>query len=236
MHFHFIPILARDHFPIMSPPQCARTSRLSARTLSRTNDKANFRFAAPEFAVVTPRLPGRRRRRWTLPDETSVMPVTVALDARPLGRRFELELRPSPALLDPQFVLLRRGNNRTEMLSPLLAEQSCFYRSDAAHRAAVALCGGMVSLCSSLNRTDSLRTHQSQQNSVRMATTLWDGKKNAVFWDELPCDSCKNRRFGETYRPLHQDEKNQQARNSVSITSCEACFSCYLPLTLFLPP
>jgi hypothetical protein len=32
------------------------------------------------------------------------------------------------------------------MLPPHLAEQSCFYRSDVGHRAAVALCGGMVRL------------------------------------------------------------------------------------------
>jgi hypothetical protein len=31
--------------------------------------------------------------------------------------------------------------------------------------------------------------------------------KNFVFWDGTPCDSCKNRRFGETYRLHHQDDK-----------------------------
>lgn len=73
--------------------------------------------------------------------------MPVVFEAQSLGRRFELQFRPSPALLDPQFVLLRRWSNYTEMLSPHLAEQSCFYRSDVGHRAAVALCGGMVSLC-----------------------------------------------------------------------------------------
>lgn len=70
--------------------------------------------------------------------------MPVVFEAHSLGRRFELQLRPSPALLDPHFVLLKRWSNRTVMLSPDLAEQSCFYRSDADHRAAVALCGGMV--------------------------------------------------------------------------------------------
>jgi hypothetical protein len=31
--------------------------------------------------------------------------------------------------------------------------------------------------------------------------------KNAVFWDVMPCGSCKNRRFGGTYYLLHQGEK-----------------------------
>ncbi|PNF35840.1 hypothetical protein B7P43_G09399 [Cryptotermes secundus] len=104
---------------------------------------------APEFAVVRPRLPSKRGKRWALPDETSVMPVVF--EAQSLGRRFELQFRPSPALLDPQFVLLRRWSNHTEMLSPHLAEQSCFYRSDVGHRAAVALCGGMRGIISSPN-------------------------------------------------------------------------------------
>jgi hypothetical protein len=30
--------------------------------------------------------------------------------------------------------------------------------------------------------------------------------KNAVFWDVTPCGSCKNRRFGGTYRLHHQDD------------------------------
>jgi hypothetical protein len=29
-------------------------------------------------------------------------------------------------------------------------------------------------------------------------------QKNGVFWDVAPCGSCKNRRFGGTYRLLHQ--------------------------------
>jgi hypothetical protein len=33
--------------------------------------------------------------------------------------------------------------------------------------------------------------------------------KNGVFWDVTPCGSCKNRRFGETWRLLHQGDKNR---------------------------
>jgi hypothetical protein len=30
---------------------------------------------------------------------------------------------------------------------------------------------------------------------------------NFVFWDVTPCGSCKNRRFGGTYRLHHQGDK-----------------------------
>jgi hypothetical protein len=33
--------------------------------------------------------------------------------------------------------------------------------------------------------------------------------KNGVFWEVTLCDSCKNRRFGGTYRLLHQGDKNR---------------------------
>jgi hypothetical protein len=41
----------------------------------------------------------------------------------------------------------------------------------------------------------------------------WENKnmfmKNGVFWDVMPCGSCKNRRFGGTWRLLHQGNKNR---------------------------
>jgi hypothetical protein len=41
--------------------------------------------------------------------------------------------------------------------------------------------------------------------------------KNAVLWDITPCcGSCKNRRFGRTYRLHRQDGRNQLAMNNVS--------------------
>jgi hypothetical protein len=55
-------------------------------------------------------------------------------------------------------------------------------------------------------------------------------KKNVIFWDVTPCGSCKNRRFGGTYRLHHQGDKNQGARNVSSV----AGFSCWLLLMLFL--
>jgi hypothetical protein len=33
--------------------------------------------------------------------------------------------------------------------------------------------------------------------------------KNAVFWDVTPCGSCKNSRYGGTYRLHHQGDKNR---------------------------
>jgi hypothetical protein len=39
--------------------------------------------------------------------------------------------------------------------------------------------------------------------------------KNAFFLDVAPYRSCKNRRFGRTYRLYHQGEKFHGARNDV---------------------
>jgi hypothetical protein len=33
--------------------------------------------------------------------------------------------------------------------------------------------------------------------------------KIGVFWDVMPCGSCKNRRFGGTWRLLHQGDNNR---------------------------
>jgi hypothetical protein len=40
--------------------------------------------------------------------------------------------------------------------------------------------------------------------------------KNSVFWDVTPCGSCKNRRFGGTYRLHQQCDKNRWTRNNVN--------------------
>jgi hypothetical protein len=40
--------------------------------------------------------------------------------------------------------------------------------------------------------------------------------KNGVFWVVTPCGSCKNRRFGATWRLLHQGDKNRRTRNNTS--------------------
>jgi cytidine deaminase len=39
--------------------------------------------------------------------------------------------------------------------------------------------------------------------------------KNGVFWDVTPCGSCKNRRFGGTWRLHYQSDKNRGTRNNV---------------------
>jgi hypothetical protein len=40
--------------------------------------------------------------------------------------------------------------------------------------------------------------------------------KNAVFWNEAPCRSCINRRFGETYRLHLQGRRKKKKSASVS--------------------
>jgi hypothetical protein len=37
----------------------------------------------------------------------------------------------------------------------------------------------------------------------------------------MPCDSCKNRRFGGTYRLRHQGDKNRQIRTNVNSISSQ---------------
>jgi hypothetical protein len=46
--------------------------------------------------------------------------------------------------------------------------------------------------------------------------TLIAIKKNAGFWDVMPCHSHKNRPFGGTYRFHHQDDKNRQCASVAS--------------------
>jgi hypothetical protein len=40
--------------------------------------------------------------------------------------------------------------------------------------------------------------------------------KNCAFWVVTPCGSCKNRRFGGTWRLIHQGDKNRWTRNNTS--------------------
>jgi hypothetical protein len=81
--------------------------------------------------------------------------------------------------------------------------------------------------------------------------------ENAVFWDVMPCGSCKSWCFGGTYHLHHQDDKNQWARNNLAVTInwstlrrytmsvgrntmshtyyfFTACSSCYLLLSFYL--
>jgi hypothetical protein len=56
-------------------------------------------------------------------------------------------------------------------------------------------------------------TCELQKDHVRFDVFTAVTMKNALFWDVKPCGSCRNRRFGGTYRLHHQDEKNRRARN-----------------------
>jgi hypothetical protein len=40
--------------------------------------------------------------------------------------------------------------------------------------------------------------------------------KKGVFWVVTPCGSCKNRRFGRTWRLLYQGDKNRGTGNNTS--------------------
>jgi hypothetical protein len=40
--------------------------------------------------------------------------------------------------------------------------------------------------------------------------------KNAILWDVMLCGSCKNRRFGGTFRFYRQGDKNRLPKNNVS--------------------
>jgi hypothetical protein len=50
---------------------------------------------------------------------------------------------------------------------------------------------------------------QSDFSLVRFEVFMAVTMKNAVFWDVRPCGSCKDRRFGGTYRHHHQGDKNR---------------------------
>jgi hypothetical protein len=39
--------------------------------------------------------------------------------------------------------------------------------------------------------------------------------KNVVFWDVMPCGSCKNRRFGEMYLPHHVEKNSDDGRDNI---------------------
>jgi hypothetical protein len=43
--------------------------------------------------------------------------------------------------------------------------------------------------------------------------------KDAIFWDVSPCGSCKNQRFGGTYRLHLQGENNRRTKNMLTVAS-----------------
>jgi hypothetical protein len=56
---------------------------------------------------------------------------------------------------------------------------------------------------------DKIRRARNNVSSVRFEVFTAVTMKNGVFWDVTPCGSCKNRRFGGTWRLLHQGDKNR---------------------------
>jgi hypothetical protein len=50
---------------------------------------------------------------------------------------------------------------------------------------------------------------------IEAPVQMYETMKHAVLWYVTPCGSCKNGRFGGTYRLHHQGDKNQLARNYV---------------------
>jgi hypothetical protein len=56
----------------------------------------------------------------------------------------------------------------------------------------------------------SVLTKATRRNIPKERTPInSDLKKIGVFWVVTPCGSCKNRRFGGTWRLLHQGDKNR---------------------------
>jgi hypothetical protein len=49
-------------------------------------------------------------------------------------------------------------------------------------------------------------TRTGEVNDVRFEVFTAVTMKNAVFWDEMLCHSCKNRSFGRTYHLYHQGD------------------------------
>jgi hypothetical protein len=52
-------------------------------------------------------------------------------------------------------------------------------------------------------------TCQIERGDVRFVVFMAMTMKDGVFWDVTPCGSCKNQRFGGTYRLHHQGDKNR---------------------------
>jgi hypothetical protein len=58
--------------------------------------------------------------------------------------------------------------------------------------------------------------YSTSRDFVRLEVSTAVTMQNGVYWDVAPCGSCKNRRFGGTWRLLHEGDKNRWTRNKVS--------------------
>jgi hypothetical protein len=59
-----------------------------------------------------------------------------------------------------------------------------------------------------------MRTFGKQEVPVRFEVFTAVTMKNGVFWVVTPCGSCKNRRFGGTWRLFHQGDRRTLRRNT----------------------
>jgi hypothetical protein len=60
-----------------------------------------------------------------------------------------------------------------------------------------------------------LQSHRFVSFEVFTAVTM----KSGVFWDVTPCGSVNNRRFGGTWRLLHQGDKNRLLVTAIAVPS-----------------
>nr|XP_018902528.1 PREDICTED: A disintegrin and metalloproteinase with thrombospondin motifs 16-like [Bemisia tabaci] len=98
---------------------------------------------AVDLEVVSiPNLTKTRRLR------RSVNLGTMRLNAAKLGSSFQLNLRPTPYLLDPDFKMVRRWRNFTEDFVSESARPNCFYQSEGPDRAALSVCDGLRGIIS----------------------------------------------------------------------------------------
>jgi hypothetical protein len=73
--------------------------------------------------------------------------------------------------------------------------------------------GDSVVKTSQYNTESNSRKHMYEQYILKIMaytnTASCHKLKNGVFWNVMPCGSCKNRRFGGTLHLLHQGAKNR---------------------------
>jgi hypothetical protein len=59
-----------------------------------------------------------------------------------------------------------------------------------------------------VEKTKYMLVSRDQNAGQNREIKIGNGSKHGVFWDFTSCGSCKNRRFGGTWRLLHQGDKN----------------------------
>jgi hypothetical protein len=77
--------------------------------------------------------------------------------------------------------------------------------------------------------TSNSECHKPLTESFRIYLYKSIYSKNGVFWDVTLWGSCKNRRFGGTWRLLHQGDKNRWTRNNTSSIRRLLVAACVVP-------